>query len=70
MIQTVYAVYAIGYALVRASTLVRSQEAVKEAGFSDSTSNDSFVTGPVGTNIFFGGGAPACFGCFLNAVKL
>ena len=47
MIQTVYAFYAIGFALVRVSTLVRSQKAVLESGFGDNTVNNSFVTGHI-----------------------
>ena len=45
MIKTVYAFYAIGFALVRVSTLVRSQTAVLESGFNDNMANTNFVTG-------------------------
>jgi len=44
-IQSVYAGYPVGFALLRVSTLVRSQRAITESGFIDNEVNNSFVAG-------------------------
>jgi hypothetical protein len=45
LIHWVYAAFAFSYALVRVSTLVRSQKAVINCGFRDDTDTYNFVNG-------------------------